>query len=126
MNRESIEKDAKNFAWAHEYIAVNANTGVPHTAETPCPISEMRMIPIAKEIQHAYLCGALDAVRQCIEIIKNKADEYVNYDDWDSEYSFGTPPSLDVEKFIQENFDIAPKATIAEILAKTEGGGNEQ
>lgn len=113
MNRETIEKDAKNFAWAHQYICVNKNTGVPHTEETPCPVSEMRMIPIANEIQHAYLCGALDAVRQCIEIIKNKADEYVNYGDWESAIPFGTPPSLDVEKLIQENFDIAPKATIA-------------
>ena len=125
MNRESIEKDAKNFAWAHEYIAVNANTGVPHTAETPCPISEMRMIPIAEEIQHAYLCGALDAVRQCIAIIRDKAGEYVDYGDWESAIPFGTSPSLDVEKFIQENLDIAPKATIAEILAKTKGGSND-
>lgn len=115
MNRESIEKDAKNFAWAHQHICINKNTGVPHTEETPCKVEDMRMIPIAKEVQHAYLCGALDAVRQCIAIIRDKADEYV---DW--ECAFGTPPSFNVEKFIQENFDIAPKATIAEILAKTE------
>jgi len=115
MNREQIEKDAKNFAWAHQHICINKNTGVPHTEETPCKVEDMRMIPIAKEVQHAYLCGALDAVRQCIAIIREKADEYV-----DLECAFGTPPSFNVEKFIQENLDIAPKATIAEILAKNE------
>lgn len=119
MNREQIEKDAKNFAWAHHNICVNKNTGVPQDI-TSCKVSEMRMIPIYNEIQHAYLCGALDAVRQCIAIIRDKAGEYVDYGDWESAIPFGTPPSLDVEKFIQENFDIAPKATIAEILAKTE------
>jgi hypothetical protein len=114
MNREQIEKEAKNFAWAHQNICVNKNTGVPYNI-TPCKVSEMRMIPIYNEIRHAYLCGALEAVRQCIAIIRDKADEYV---DW--ECAFGTPPSFNEEKFIQENFDIAPKATIAEILTKTE------
>lgn len=84
------------------------------------------MIPIYNEIRHAYLCGALDAVRQCIAIIRDKAGEYVDYGDWESAIPFGTPPSLDVEKFIQENFDIAPKATIAEILAKNETNNNTE
>lgn len=109
MNRETIEKDAKNFAWAHQYICVNKNTGVPHTEETPCAVSEMRMIPIANEIQHAYLCGALDAVRQCIAIIRDKADGYVDYGDWESAIPFGTSPSLDVDKFIADNLDIERK-----------------
>ena len=62
----------------------------------------------------------LTVVRQCIAIIRDKAGEYVDYGDWESAIPFGTPPSFNEEKFIQENFDIAPKATIAEILAKTE------
>lgn len=69
-----------------------------------------------EQVKHAYLCGALDAVRQCIAIIRDKAGEYVDYGDWESAIPFGTPPSIDVEKLVQENFDIAP-------LAKKETNG---
>ena len=87
MKKEKLDKLAKEFAWAHDTIGVDKET-----FSRDCPdVMKMVRIPVNKEMEHAYKCGAVwwgkEIIEEAVELIRwNNENGGCKFDGWEESF----------------------------------------